>query len=111
MSAKDKIATAAVTIYHNPRCSNSRAALALLQEKGVKRIDESPIELLVSTDTVDCPAVANSIKIRIIPAAPLFAEAVRAVRDRVSVSNLFEYTPGRMLDTSFARQMSLKDMR
>ena len=36
MSAKDKIATAAVTIYHNPRCSNSRAALALLQEKGVQ---------------------------------------------------------------------------
>ena len=27
---------AAVTIYHNPRCSNSRAALALLQQKGVQ---------------------------------------------------------------------------
>ena len=83
----------------------------MLQEKGVNRIDESPIELLVSTDTVDCPAVANSKKIRIISAAPLFAEAVRAIHDRVSVSNLFEYTPRRMLDTSFARQMSLKDMR
>ena len=83
----------------------------VLQEKGVKRIDESPIELLVSTDTVDCPAVANSKKIRIISAAPLFAEAVRAIHDRVSVSNLFVYTPRRMLDTSFARQMSLKDMR
>ena len=81
----------------------------MLQEKGVKRIDESPIELLVSTE--DCPAVANSKKIRIISAAPLFAEAVRAIHDRVSVSNLFEYTPRRMLDTSFARQMSLKDMR
>ena len=83
----------------------------VLQEKGVKRIGESPRELLVSTDTVDCPAVANSKKIRIISAAPLFAEAVRAIHDRVSVSNLFEYTPRRMLDTSFARQMSLKDMR
>lgn len=27
---------AAVTIYHNPRCSNSRAAMALLQQKGVQ---------------------------------------------------------------------------
>ena len=25
-----------ITIYHNPRCSNSRAVLALLQEKGVQ---------------------------------------------------------------------------
>tara|TARA_R110000787_G_scaffold59224_1_gene134307 strand:+ start:281 stop:643 length:363 start_codon:yes stop_codon:yes gene_type:complete len=25
----------AVTIYHNPRCSKSRATLALLQEKGI----------------------------------------------------------------------------
>ncbi|NMM76636.1 arsenate reductase (glutaredoxin) [Acidovorax sp. SRB_24] len=24
-----------ITIYHNPRCSNSRAALALLQERGL----------------------------------------------------------------------------
>jgi arsenate reductase len=28
--------TSTITIYHNPRCSKSRAALALLQEKGVE---------------------------------------------------------------------------
>ena len=82
----------------------------VLQEKGVKRIDESPIELLVSTDTVDCPAVANSRKIRIISAAPLFAEAVKAIHEREPVSNLFEHTPKKMLEISFAQQMSLKDM-
>lgn len=36
MDANNPIAPAAVTLYHNPRCSNSRAALALLQEKGVQ---------------------------------------------------------------------------
>lgn len=28
--------SATVTIYHNPRCSNSRGALALLQEAGIE---------------------------------------------------------------------------
>lgn len=27
---------AAITLYHNPRCSKSRSALALLQEKGIE---------------------------------------------------------------------------
>ncbi|MCL4800502.1 MAG: arsenate reductase (glutaredoxin) [Burkholderiales bacterium] len=30
------MAKSAVTIYHNPRCSKSRAGLALLREKGVE---------------------------------------------------------------------------
>ena len=36
MNANNKTTPVPVTIYHNPRCSNSRAALALLQEKGVQ---------------------------------------------------------------------------
>lgn len=36
MDTNNKMAPAAVTIYHNPRCSNSRAVLALLQEKCVQ---------------------------------------------------------------------------
>ena len=36
MNANNKTAPVPVTIYHNTRCSNSRAALALLQQKGVQ---------------------------------------------------------------------------
>ena len=36
MNARDKTAHTPVTIYHNPHCSNSRAALALLQARGVE---------------------------------------------------------------------------
>ena len=82
----------------------------VLQEKGVRRIEESPIELLVSTDTVDCPAVQNSKKIRIVSAAPMFAEAVRAIHDREPVSNLFDHTPKRMLEMSFSQQLTLNDL-
>ncbi|HWQ58495.1 MAG TPA: ribose-phosphate diphosphokinase [Clostridia bacterium] len=82
----------------------------VLQEKGVQRIEESPIELLVSTDTVDCPAIMNSGKIHIVSAAPMFAEAVKAIHDRGSVSTLFEHTPKRMLEMSFSQQLSLGDL-
>lgn len=40
----------------------------VLQEKAVKKIEDSPIELLVSTDTVDCPAARQSEKIKILSA-------------------------------------------
>lgn len=82
----------------------------VLQEAGVKRIEESPIELLISTDTVDCPAVVGSKKIRIVSAAPMFAEAVKAIHDREPVSNLFDHTPKRMLEMSFSQQLSLEDL-
>ena len=77
----------------------------VLGEKGVKKIDESPIEFLVSTDTVDCPAVRKSKKIRIISAAPLFAEAVRTIHDRSPMSAMFEHVPSRLLDMSFSSQL------
>lgn len=82
----------------------------VLQEKGVERIENSPIELLVSTDTVECPAVEGSDKIKIVSAAPMFAEAVKAIHNREPVSNLFDHTPKRMLEMSFSQQLSLKDI-
>ena len=82
----------------------------VLQEKGVKKIEESPIKMLVSTDTVNCPAVKNSSKIKILSAAPMFAEAVRHIHDRTPMSNLFDNPSQRMLTMSFDKQMSLDDM-
>ncbi len=83
----------------------------VLHDKGVKRIENSPIKLLVSTDTVDCPAVADSPKIKILSAAPMFAEAVRSIHDRVSMSHLFDNPSQRMLAMSFERQMTLDDLK
>jgi arsenate reductase len=45
MAGKDK-----VTIYHNPRCSKSRSALVLLQERG---IDTVVVEYLKTPPTKD----------------------------------------------------------
>lgn len=80
----------------------------VLNAKGIQRIEDSPIEVLISTDTVDCPEAKNSKKIKIISAAPMFAQSVKVIHDRAPMSNLFkrEFTQ-RMLDMSFSEQTTL----
>ncbi len=72
----------------------------ILRESGVKRIEESPIELIISTDTVENPYIQDSKKMLTISAAPLFAEAVSRVHNRVSVSPLFAKVPERVIEQS-----------
>ena len=69
----------------------------MLREKGVRRIDESPIEMLISTDTVENPYIAASKKMVTVSVAPLFAEAVLRIHERVSVSTLFEQVPSKVV--------------
>ncbi|NLB60941.1 MAG: ribose-phosphate diphosphokinase [Clostridiales bacterium] len=73
----------------------------VLDAKGVKKIEDSPIKLLVSTDTVTCPEAEQSEQIRIISAAPLFAQAIKLIHDRHSISEIFSGTDDRLLRMSF----------
>jgi ribose-phosphate pyrophosphokinase len=80
----------------------------VLSEDGVRRIDESPIEFLVSTDTLECPYTSLSSKIRFISAAPMFAQAVKIIHDRAPMSTMFEQRVSkRLLDMSCSEQQSL----
>jgi ribose-phosphate pyrophosphokinase len=72
-----------------------------LKADGVERINESPIEMLVVTDTVDCPAIATSPKFKVISVAPLFAETARLIHDRESVGHMFEHIPEKVLKYGF----------
>ena len=72
----------------------------MLREKGVKRIDESPIEMLISTDTVDNPYITASKKMITVSAAPLFAEATLRIHERESVSPLFAKVPPKVIRES-----------
>jgi ribose-phosphate pyrophosphokinase len=83
----------------------------VLGENGVKKIEDSPIEFLVSTDTVECPAAKNSSKIRIVSAAPMFAEAVRIIHDKEPMSTMFGDVSQRMFDMSFASQLTINDLK
>ena len=70
----------------------------MLREKGVKKIDDSPIEMLISTDTVENPFILASKKMVTVSVAPLFAEAVLRIHERVTVSTLFQHVPSKVVE-------------
>ena len=70
----------------------------VLREKGVRAIEESPIELLIGTDSVQNPYLAKGSKFVTVSVAPLFAEAVLRIHEKESVSPLFSKVPKKVVD-------------
>ncbi len=69
----------------------------MVKEKGVKLLEESPIEFIVGTDTVCNPYPLKSKKFQVISVAPLFAEAISRIHSKVSISTLFTEVPDNMM--------------
>jgi ribose-phosphate pyrophosphokinase len=63
---------------------------ALLGEKGVRLLMDSPIERLIITDTVENTCAFECPKVRVVSIAPLFAQAIGIIHSRESLSSLFE---------------------
>ena len=62
----------------------------VLAGTAVKRIEESCIDRLITTDTIPLqPAAANSEKIAVSSVAHLLGEAIRRIHNEESVSSLF----------------------
>lgn len=66
----------------------------MLTEAAVEKIENSPIELVIGTDSVENEATLSK-KIKTISVAPLFAEAVVRIHNRESISSLFDTVPRR----------------
>ncbi|SFM66227.1 ribose-phosphate diphosphokinase [Thermodesulforhabdus norvegica] len=64
---------------------------AVLSGPAIERIEESPIETLVVTDTLPLtPKAALCPKIKVVSASRLFSEAIRSIHNEDSISSLFE---------------------
>lgn len=63
----------------------------VLAAGSIEKIDRSPIQRLLITDTVEHQPVQFSEKIEVISVAPLFAEAIKRIHNRESISEMFEY--------------------
>jgi ribose-phosphate pyrophosphokinase len=58
-------------------------------EGSMQRVDRSPIERLIVTDSIETQPVELSQKVTLVSVAPLFAEAIRRIHERESISVLF----------------------
>jgi ribose-phosphate pyrophosphokinase len=54
----------------------------------MERLDRSPIQHLLVTDSIETQPVTLSGKVQIVSVAPLFAEAIRRIHTRQSISDL-----------------------
>jgi ribose-phosphate pyrophosphokinase len=55
----------------------------------MERLDQSPIQTLVVTDSIETQPVRLSAKVEVVSVAPLFGEAIRRIHNRESLSALF----------------------
>ena len=62
----------------------------MLSQKGLDMLNDSDIEFLISSDTVDNSLCRNASRIKIVSMAHLFAEAILRIHSGGSVSQLFE---------------------
>ena len=60
-----------------------------LARGSMERIDASPIKQLFITDTIETQPVQLSHKVEVVSVAPLFAEAIKRIHNRESISVMF----------------------
>ena len=69
----------------------------MITAEGVTKINESPIETVISTDTVYNPNIVGQKKFKTVSVAPIFAETVMRYYEYQSVSPMFTELPDEMI--------------
>ena len=67
---------------------------AILGEVGIERLRKSTIDELITTDTVQRPAI-DGVRITTLSVAGLLGEAIKRIHSNSSVNSLFEFKGGR----------------
>lgn len=83
---------AEVLIEHGAKEVHAYITHGVLSGPAVGRIEKSVMKHLVITDTIEATeAVKSNKKIRIVPTAPMFAQAILNTSNGTSVSSLFDH--------------------
>jgi ribose-phosphate pyrophosphokinase len=84
------VEVATMLLDRGARSVFAAATHGLFSGNAVERLDASPIERVIVTDTVESQPVPLGEKVQVVSVAPLFAEAIRRIHGRESISVLFE---------------------
>lgn len=84
------IDVARAVIARGARSVRGCVSHCLLDERGIKALEESPIEELIITDSVENRVAAACKKVRMASIVGLLAEAIRRIHVGHSISTLFE---------------------
>ena len=93
----DDMVDTAGTLTEAARCLKEEGAASVyaaithpvLSGPAIKRINESPLELLITTDTIPLRPDVESSKIHVVTVARQLGEAIRRINNEESVSSLF----------------------
>lgn len=89
VSAGTLVEAAKLLVDRGARTVVAAVSHGVFAEGSMERLDESPIERLVVTDTIETQPVELSEKVTVVSVAPLFAEAIQRIHNRQSISVLF----------------------
>jgi len=65
----------------------------VMSKDALARLEDSPIETLFITDTVENPEAFKHPKIQVVSMAPMFSEAILKIHYKESISDMFEGQP------------------
>jgi ribose-phosphate pyrophosphokinase len=88
--------TAAASLLKKKGAKNIIACVShsILNDTGIERLRKSVIDELITTDTVQRPAI-DGVKITTLSVAGLLGEAIKRIHSNSSVNSLFEFKGGR----------------
>jgi ribose-phosphate pyrophosphokinase len=90
ISAGTLVEAAEQLVVRGARSVTAAVSHGVFAEGSMHRLEASPIRRLITTDTIETQPVELSEKVRVVSVAPLFAEAIRRIHYRESISGLFE---------------------
>ena len=95
-----------VNLAETLRARGAKEIVALLShniisEKGVERVNNSPIKRIYSTDTVENPNIIGQEKFHTVSVAPMFAETIMRYYNYQSVNSMFSKLPENVVEAGF----------